>query len=134
MKELSRSATITAWLLQVLAAAAFLGAGIPKLAGAPPMVQMFDTIGLGQWFRYVTGGIEVGSAVLLLVPGAALFGGFLLACTMVGAILTHVLVLHTSPATPIVLLVLVSTIQWLRRGQITARSSSTPKAVTGGKV
>ena len=121
---MKRSLSIAAWVLQVLAAAAFLGAGIPKLAGAPPMVQMFDTIGLGQWFRYVTGGIEVGSALLLLAPGAAVFGAILLACTMVGAILTHMLVLHTSPASPIVLLVLVGAVMWLRRGQITARSIS----------
>ena len=61
---LSRPARITAWVLQALGAAAFLGAGIPKLMGAAPMVQLFDTIGIGQWFRYVTGGIEVGSALL----------------------------------------------------------------------
>ena len=31
------------------------------------MVEMFDKIGLGQWFRYLTGGLEVTGAILLLV-------------------------------------------------------------------
>src|SRR5215471_153188 len=126
---MKRSLSIAAWVLQVLAAAAFLGAGIPKLAGAAPMVQMFDTIGLGQWFRYVTGGIEVSSALLLLLPGAAVFGALLLACTMIGAILTHLFVLHSSPGGPVLLLVLVGVILWLRRGQIPGRSMYVPIAL-----
>src|ERR1022692_2858159 len=101
MKERSRAVTVIAWILQILAAAAFLSAGVPKLMGNPMMVDMFDKIGVGQWFRYVTGGIEVGSAFLLLLPGRAVFGAILLICTMIGAILTHFLVLHSSPAFPV---------------------------------
>ena len=124
MKERSRAVTVIAWILQILAAAAFLSAGVPKLLGNPMMVQMFDAIGIGQWFRYVTGGIEVGSAILLLLPGRAVFGSILLGCTMVGAILTHVLVLHTAPTGPVVLLILVTIITWLRWDQITALSQA----------
>ena len=129
---LSRPARITAWVLQALAAAAFLGAGIPKLMGAAPMVQLFDTIGIGQWFRYVTGGIEVGSALLLLIPPDAAIGAILLACTMIGAILAHVFVLHSNPGSPAVLLVLVCAIVWLRRGQIVAQFTVRPKAIDRG--
>jgi putative oxidoreductase len=118
MKERSRVVTIIVWILQILAAAAFLSAGYPKLLGAKMMVDMFDAIGVGQWFRYVTGGIEVGSAFLLLLPGRAVFGAILLICTMVGAILTHLLVLHTPPTGPVVLLILVAVIAWLRWDQI----------------
>jgi hypothetical protein len=49
-----------------------------KLAGQPQMVEIFQAIGLGQWFRYVTGVIEAGSA-LLLVPSLAFFGAIALA-------------------------------------------------------
>ena len=114
MKERSRVVTIIAWILQILAAAAFLFAGVPKLTGDPMMVDMFDKIGVGQWFRYLTGGIEVGSAMLLLLPGRAIFGAIFLICTMVGAILTHLLVLHTPPTGPVGLLILVAVIAWLR--------------------
>jgi putative oxidoreductase len=129
---LSRPARITAWVLQALGAASFLGAGIPKLMGAAPMVQLFDTIGIGQWFRYVTGGIEVGSALLLLIPPAAAFGATLLVLTMIGAIVAHVFILHSNPGSPAVLLVLVGTIVWLRRGQIVARFTARPKAIGRG--
>jgi len=44
---------IGAWVLQGLLAAAFLAAGGAKLAGVPMMVQVFDQIGMGQWFRAV---------------------------------------------------------------------------------
>jgi putative oxidoreductase len=128
MKEFSRGVTIVLWVLQVLAAAAFIAAGIPKLAGAAPMVQMYDVIGIGQWFRYATGIIEVGSAVLLLIPAGAVIGAILLVCTMVGAILTHLLVLHSSPVAPMVLLAVVGAIALLRRSQIGALLGGRPKA------
>ena len=89
------------------------------------MVQLFDTIGMGQWFRYVTGGIEVGSAILLLMPGRAAIGAVLLACTMIGAILTHLTILHNSPVGPVVLLLIVGIIGWLRRDQLLALSGGT---------
>jgi putative oxidoreductase len=49
------------------------------------MVQVFEAIGFGQWFRYVTGVVEVGGALLLLVPATGFFGALLLAVTMVFA-------------------------------------------------
>jgi putative oxidoreductase len=109
------------WVLQIGAAGMFLFAGILKLAGVPMMVALFNTIGLGQWFRYVTGGVEVVSAVLLLVPGLAAFGAVLMVCTMIGAVYTHLAIVHTNPAVPIVLLIVVAVILWGRRGQIAER-------------
>ena len=46
---------------KVLVSVAFLGAGASKLAGVEMMVATFDQIGFGQWFRYITGIIEIGS-------------------------------------------------------------------------
>jgi putative oxidoreductase len=43
-----------AWALQVVVAATFFAAGAAKLAGVPFMIQSFDQIGIGQWFRIVT--------------------------------------------------------------------------------
>jgi DoxX-like family len=57
---------IILWVLQIAAAAMFLFAGAPKLLGAPQVVAVFETIGFGQWFRYLTGGLEVLCAILLL--------------------------------------------------------------------
>ena len=63
-----RAARIALWSIQIALAGMFLLAGGSKLVGAPPMVALFNAIGIGQWFRYVTGLIEVGSALALLVP------------------------------------------------------------------
>ncbi len=109
-----RLGDVALWVLQVGAAAMFFMAGGMKLAGAPEMVAMFEMLG-GQWFRYVTGVIEVGGAVLLLVPRLAGVGALLLAGTMVGAIVTHVAVIGGSFAVPLVLLVVTATIAWARR-------------------
>ena len=63
-----RVGLVALWLTQIALAAMFLFAGGLKLTGAPELVALFDAIGIGQWFRYVTGSIEVVSAVALLVP------------------------------------------------------------------
>ncbi len=117
----SKGKNVGLWVLQIVAAAMFLMAGSMKLADAAPMVALFNTIRVGQWFRYVTGGIEVVSAVLLLVPGLAAFGAALLVCTMIGAIYTHLAIVHTNPAIPVLLLIAVAVILWGRRGQIAER-------------
>src|SRR5712691_9745049 len=84
-----RASLIALWPTQVVLAAVFLMAGGSKLVGVPAVVSLFDAIGLGQWFRYVTGVIEVTSGIAQLVPSAALFGAMLLIPTMFGAIVTN---------------------------------------------
>ena len=103
------------WVLQIALAAMFLMAGFSKLAGNPQMVGMFEMIGVGQWFRYVTGGVEVVSALLLLVPRLSGVGALLLVATMLGAIATHLFVIGGSPVMPLVLLVVAGLIAWGRR-------------------
>ncbi len=109
-----RARTALLWSLQLLAAAMFLFAGTLKLSGAPIMVQMFGVIGLGQWFRYLTGAIEVVGAVLLLTPSLALFGAVPLALTMIGAIVTHLFVVGGNPAMPVLLLGATTTVASMR--------------------
>jgi uncharacterized membrane protein YphA (DoxX/SURF4 family) len=129
----SRVVTGVLWTLQILSAAMFLFSGSLKLAGAPMMVQMFGVIGLGQWFRYVTGGIEVASALLLLIPAVAAYGAAALAVTMVGAIITHVFIIGGSPAIPIVLLGATATIAWLRGiGPVTRGVTTSSRSLSHG--
>jgi len=106
---------ITLWILSGLAALAFLGAGGGKLAGGAAMVEVFNNVGLGQWFRYFTGVLEVAGAIGLLISRYAFYAAILLAIVMVGAIIAHLTVLGTSPVAPVVLLVLSGTIAWLRK-------------------
>jgi len=103
------------WALQIISAGLFLLAGTLKLSGTPVMVQLFDTVGVGQWFRYLTGTIEVVGAVMLLIPSLAAYAAVALAATMVGAIITHLFIVGGSPLVAILLLASTATIAWARR-------------------
>jgi putative oxidoreductase len=103
------------WGVRILLALAFGAAGVAKLAGVPEMVQVFDAIGFGQWFRYLTGVVEIVGAVLLLVPAAGFFGGLLLAATMVCAAATHLVLIGGNPAPAVVLGVLAAFVAWRLR-------------------
>jgi uncharacterized membrane protein YphA (DoxX/SURF4 family) len=81
--------TTVTWVLTVLLALAFLGAGAAKLASQAMMVQEFAIFGYPAWFMYLTGLIEVAAAVLVLVPRFAGLGAALLVCVMLGAIFSH---------------------------------------------
>ena len=113
-----RVALVALWLTQIALAAMFVFAGGLKLTGAPDMVGLFDAIGIGQWFRYVTGSIEVVSGVALLVPAWAAFGALLLIPTMAGAVFTHLFIVGGSAVPPTVLLIGALAIAWLRRDQL----------------
>ena len=51
-----RWTSVSLWVVRGLLALAFVGAGGAKLYGVPMMVQEFEHIGLGQWFRYSPAG------------------------------------------------------------------------------
>ena len=103
------------WVLQIGAAGMFLMVGFFKLSGDPQMVGLFDAIGLGQWFRYVTGSLEVLGAVLLLVPRLSGLGALLLVGVMLGAVPTHLFVVGGSPLPAIILLIVTGVTAWGRR-------------------
>ena len=111
---------IGAWTLQVVLAAAFAAAGSAKLAGVPYMVELFDQIGIGQWFRLATGIVEIAGAIALVFPGLASIGAAWLGTTMVFAVATHLFILHTSPVPAIVLGLLNALIVYLRRDELVA--------------
>ncbi len=113
----SRARTAAVWILSVAAAGMFLMAGWGKLSGTPQMVGLYDAIGLGQWFRYLTGAVEVTSALALFVPSMAAFGAAALAATMVGAIATHLFIVGGSVAIPMMLLAATSFVAWTRWSQ-----------------
>jgi putative oxidoreductase len=113
-----------AWVLQVVVAATFFAAGAAKLAGVPLMIQIFDQIGVGQWFRLVTGVVEIVGAFALVYPGMAAIGGLWLGFTMVCAVALHFLVLPSSPAPAAVLLALNALIVYLRRDELVTLASN----------
>ena len=113
----SQAARIADWVIRILLALSFISAGGMKLAGVAQFVAMFDEIGFGQWFRLLTGAIEVTGGVLIIVPRTAVLGALLLACVMIGAVITHLAVIGGNPIPATVLLALSLTVLWLRRTQ-----------------
>lgn len=102
------------WVLQLLLAAVFLIAGTTKLAGARMPVETFEKVGVGQWFRYFTGSVEVIAAILIIVPRTVVVGAALIGTTMIAAIDTHAFVIGGSPVPALVLLALAVLVAWYR--------------------
>src|SRR5829696_1593446 len=86
---------ITGWVLRVAVCAVFVGVGATKFQAESMWVPMFAEIGLGNWFRYLTGTLQMTGGLLFLVPRAAPIGALLAGGTMAGAVATHLFVLPT---------------------------------------
>ena len=109
-----RALNVVLWAMQVLLALMFAMAGIVKLIGDPAMVEMFATIGIGQWFRYFVGALEVAGAVGVLVPRLSGLAALGLVCLMAGATFTNLFVLGASPLITVVPLVVGVLVAWGR--------------------
>ena len=103
------------WILQIAAAGMFLMVGFLKLSGEAQLVGLFKAIGLGQWFRYLTGTLEVAGAILLLIPRLTGLGALMLFGVMAGAVVTHLFIVGGSPLMAIILLVVTGIVAWGRR-------------------
>ena len=105
--------------IRALLTLAFVGAGFAKLAGAEMMIATYEQIGVGQWFRYVTGAIEVGAAILLWLPRRQVIAASILGGTMVGAVIAHLFILGAAEGVPAVILGLLCTaVIYIHRDQI----------------
>lgn len=104
------------WALRLFLALVFVYAGLEKFPSAPDAmwVKVFADIGLGQWFRYLTGIVEVLGGCLLLVRRATIVAVPVLVCTMAGALLVHLTVVGIGPQTVAVsVLVAALVVLWL---------------------
>ena len=95
------------WTLRILLAVLFIYQGIDKFSDRRLWLRIFEEIGFGQWFRYFTGVVEVTGGLMLLIPKATLVAVGLLVCTMIGALLVHVLVIGVGPQTVFVCILLL---------------------------
>ena len=109
--------TILLWSVSILLAAFFFQAGGSKLFGAEMMIENFARWGLPDWFRPVTGFVEVAGGALLLLPRTRFYGATALAGTMVGAALTHLVSGVDLQNLPVVgvLLALTASVAWIQR-------------------
>jgi putative oxidoreductase len=117
----SRLRKIGLWALRIVVAGLFLFAGFMKLTGQPMMVQEFETVGLGQWFRYATGLLEVIGAIMVLTPTVSALGGCLLLLVDVGAFVAQVAVIHVDWIHTIAVGIVIGLLIYLQRQQLRDR-------------
>ena len=113
--SIAKIINVLLWILQIGAAGMFLMVGFLKLSGNPQLVALFEAIGIGQWFRYLTGGLEVAGAILLLIPRTSGLAALMLAGVMACAVVTHVFIVGGSPLGATILLVVTAFVAWGRR-------------------
>ena len=123
MTELTRSPKaiparhdLIGWALRVLLAIVFLFEGVDKFGNRRLWIRIFAEIGIGQWFRYATGMLEIIGGALLLIPRSTTTAVTMLGCTMLGAFLTHLTIIGIGPQSVVVavLFATVITIYWRR--------------------
>ena len=115
---MSKGKTIALWIVSVLLAAIFLLAGGPKLLFLEKVKPMFVQYGYPAWFAGLIGSSEVLGAIGLLIPRLAGLAATGLSIIMIGATYTHVSHQeYTHAITPLVLLVLLIAVAYLRFAQ-----------------
>src|SRR2546427_4505668 len=100
------------WILQIGAAGMFLMVGFLKLSGDPQLVGLFDAIGLGQWFRYLTGTLEVAGSFLLFIPRPSGLGALVVARGVVGGVVGHVFFVGGGPPPAVILFFVSGVVAW----------------------
>ncbi len=120
-KPASRGAKTLIWILRILVAGVFLSGAIMKLTGQAMMVAEFQQIGLGDWFRYFTGALELVGGVAVLLPAVSALGAALLLVVDVGACIAQVEVLHQDWIHTIVIGTLLTVLIYRQRAQVLRR-------------
>jgi uncharacterized membrane protein YphA (DoxX/SURF4 family) len=90
-----RSFDVTGWVLRISAGVLFLVLGLAKFQTRSIWVRLFAEIGLGDWFRYLTGALQCTAGFLMLVPCTMRSGAAIAGCTMLGAVAVHLFALDT---------------------------------------
>jgi hypothetical protein len=86
---MTRSQTVTSWVLQLLVAGILLQTLFFKFTGAEESVYIFTRVGAEPWGRIASGVFELIAAVLLLIPALAPYGAVLTLGLMAGAVMSH---------------------------------------------
>ncbi|MEV6322240.1 DoxX family protein [Nocardia sp. NPDC051787] len=98
----------TLWTLQILLGLfLIIASGLPKVVGRSDAVRIFNEIGLGDWFRYPTGVVEIAGGIGLLVPRLSGLAAAGLSVTMVLAAVTQAFIMNAPALAPFPLVLAV---------------------------
>lgn len=115
-----RPRNVGLWGLRIVLGLAFLFFAFMKLSGQPKMVSEFEIVGLGQWFRYLTGMLELVGGLAILTPRISVFGAILLLLVVCGAFVAQVVILHMDWIHCVVIADLLSLVIYLQRRHVRA--------------
>ena len=87
---MKKSTTIATWIFRVIIFAIMLLMAIGKLTSNPDSIEMFTTLGVESWGRYLVGGLELVAAILIIISPLQVYGAALTAGLMGGAIFSHI--------------------------------------------
>jgi putative oxidoreductase len=103
------------WILRALVSLLFVAAATMKLTSQPQMVAEFQTVGLGQWFRYLTGALELVGGIAVLAPRSSILGAAILLLVDIGAFFAQIAILHMDWIHTIVIGALIGLLIYLQR-------------------
>jgi putative oxidoreductase len=87
--------SILSIILQILLALIFTMTSIMSITGHKIQVENFVHLGLPQWFRVVTGWVQLIGVVVLVIglwyPSVAALAGLWMGATMLGGFATHIM-------------------------------------------
>lgn len=78
------------WFLAIILFWFFAINGYPKIIGADPVTQEFESWGYSANFALLIGILEITGAILVLIPRTAFWGALLLFLILIGALYTHI--------------------------------------------
>ncbi|WP_298394278.1 DoxX family protein [Flavobacterium sp.] len=84
---------ILIWIVKSIAIVILLQTLFFKFSGAAESVYIFSKLGIEPFGRIGSGIVELIASVLIMIPSKSLLGAILGAGTMLGAILSHLLIL-----------------------------------------
>jgi uncharacterized membrane protein YphA (DoxX/SURF4 family) len=100
--------------VELALAGIFFLVGGAKLIGRSDMVDLFRSIGVGQWLRYLTGVLEVFGAAFMVIPLASGASAVALGTVMISATFIELFVLHRPPIAAMACLSAHTYVAWSR--------------------
>lgn len=99
---------IWVWIVSILTAVAFIGAGSAKLAGVEMVHLSFANMGMPPITGYIVGALEIAGAIGIFVKSVRFLAALGLAATSLGAFLYHLFYTPIAEGVPAIVLLVLS--------------------------
>ncbi|WP_078843810.1 DoxX family protein [Streptomyces albus] len=112
-----RAMAITVLVLRIVFGLFFaIASALPKLIAHSSATESFDKIGLGDWFMYLTGVLELAGGIALLIPLLSGLAAFSLVALLICAFgITMTVFDGENAASPLLFAIPIAVIAWYQR-------------------